>query len=416
MKKIITDIPAPIYSYLFPEPKEDIAFLDIETTGLSANASSLYLIGLMYFEGKKKKWSLCQWFADNYHSEKEMLQDFLSDLSSYRYLYHFNGKTFDIPYLMKKCTRHAVSIPESCKTLLSDTTGRFSIDLLSKIRSLRHTLLLEKCNQTSVERWLDLKRTDIFSGKDLISVYSEYMQKKLLEPENASKLEQVLLLHNHDDIAMMLELCSILTYDEYFSDACRNRLLSDRYPQTFNAVMPDDHILQLDFSLPSMVPKELFLTACYPDADRYPLSQPNAQITLKNTTATLLLPIYHGTLKYFIPNYKEYYYLPEEDTAMHKSVGQFVDKTQRRQATASTCYLKKTGVFLPSLSKKKKKTGISPEKISAGQNQTEEALPELFTKDYKDSLTFYRLPKDFQTNAAFWRTYLSSQLPLFRQG
>ena len=34
----------------------------------------------------------------------------------------------------------------------------------------------------------------------------------------------------------------------------------------------------------------------------------------------------------------EYYYLPEEDSAVHKSVGIYVDKSRRKAATPQTCY------------------------------------------------------------------------------
>ena len=54
-----------------------------------------------------------------------------------------------------------------------------------------------------------------------------------------------------------------------------------------------------------------------------------------------------GELKTFFKDYKDYYYLPAEDTAIHKSVGEFVDKKARVQATARTAYIKKTGSFLP---------------------------------------------------------------------
>ncbi len=36
-----------------------------------------------------------------------------------------------------------------------------------------------------------------------------------------------------------------------------------------------------------------------------------------------------------------------EDVAIHKSVAQYVDSKYRKQATASTCYEKHSGEFLP---------------------------------------------------------------------
>ena len=62
----------------------------------------------------------------------------------------------------------------------------------------------------------------------------------------------------------------------------------------------------------------------------------------------LSIRVYKGTLKYYYPNYKDYYYLIYEDTAIHKSVGEFVDKDagsrqQRRPATQ-----RRTAPFSPS--------------------------------------------------------------------
>ena len=44
---------------------------------------------------------------------------------------------------------------------------------------------------------------------------------------------------------------------------------------------------------------------------------------------------------------KKDYYLIYEDTAVHKSIGEFVEKSVRRKATAKTCYTKKEGSFFP---------------------------------------------------------------------
>ena len=63
----------------------------------------------------------------------------------------------------------------------------------------------------------------------------------------------------------------------------------------------------------------------------------------------LSIELLEGTLKHFYPNYKDYYYLIYEDTAVHKSIGEYVDKTARTKATAKNCYTKKHGLFLPQL-------------------------------------------------------------------
>ena len=79
---------------------EKLLFFDIETTGFSAAGSSLYLIGAASVTGGT--WHLTQWFADRADGEVEVLQAFFSRLSSFDTLVHFNGDTFDIPYLEKR--------------------------------------------------------------------------------------------------------------------------------------------------------------------------------------------------------------------------------------------------------------------------------------------------------------------------
>ena len=51
--------------------------------------------------------------------------------------------------------------------------------------------------------------------------------------------------------------------------------------------------------------------------------------------------------KYFYPDYQNYYYLIYEDHAIHKSVGQYVEKAARRQASPKNCYTRVPGLFLP---------------------------------------------------------------------
>ena len=190
MQTIISPIPDPVFSYPFFHNTQKTAFFDIETTGLSPKASSLYLIGMMYFNQEEEHWELCQWFADDYQSESLLLESFFQKLEQYSYLYHFNGQTFDIPYILKKCEKHSITPSDHCMQILSDTASLFSIDLLKKIRPLKKCLGLARCNQTSVEKWLGIQREDTFSGGDLIPVYSKYMQKKILNPQKADKCMQ----------------------------------------------------------------------------------------------------------------------------------------------------------------------------------------------------------------------------------
>lgn len=402
MKTIISPITEPEFTYSFKQNKTEIAFFDIETTGLSANASSIYLIGIMYMNTDTNHWELCQWFADDYNSEKQILESFLEALLNYKYLYHFNGQTFDIPYVLKKCAKHAVVLNEKCMKIFSDTTNTYSIDLLKCIRTLRKALSLEKCNQTAVEQWLGIARTDTFNGGELISVYSEYMQQKILNPTGSQQLEKTLLLHNHDDIEMMLNLCSMLTYHELLSDNATTRLLPKECFSSLKMQSCEESQISFSVTLFSPVPKKIQITAWYPECKSKVLSP--AILELNHTTATFIFPIIKDCLKFFFDQYKEYYYLPKEDTAIHKSVAEFVDPAFRKKATAATCYVKKEGTYLPSL---------IPQKRNKKEENQKDNSP-LFFFEYKDKLAFCSLPNPMENATDFWFNFISMQLPYFR--
>lgn len=54
----------------------------------------------------------------------------------------------------------------------------------------------------------------------------------------------------------------------------------------------------------------------------------------------LRIPLYEGMVRRYYSDYKNYYYLPLEDQAVHKSVAQFVDKDHKEKATPQNCYTK----------------------------------------------------------------------------
>ena len=65
------------------------------------------------------------------------------------------------------------------------------------------------------------------------------------------------------------------------------------------------------------------------------------------TQGTLQIPILSTTLKHYFPDYRNYYYLPLEDTAIHKSVATYVDSSNKVKATKQTCYVKQNDSFIP---------------------------------------------------------------------
>ena len=69
--------------------------------------------------------------------------------------------------------------------------------------------------------------------------------------------------------------------------------------------------------------QEVLFTVKLPLSFPVPLSfsLPCAYVTLEKDCCKMKMPLLEGTLKYYYADYKNYYYLPLEDEAVHKSVG-----------------------------------------------------------------------------------------------
>lgn len=292
--------------------KEELLFFDIETTGFSGDYHQVYLIGCVYFQNDTARF--IQWFADTKESESEVIESFFAFMSHYRTLIHFNGDTFDIPFLLKRC--HALRLEH-------DFDQMESIDIYKRIKPYKKQLALENMKQKSIEAFLGIERDDRFSGGELIEVYSAYLK----HPED--ELLSLLLLHNEDDLKGMPKLLPILHYPDFFTGKFQLADLKKAAGETPRL------ILNLTCEEPTCLPVSVAA------------SVPSYTMKAVGNTLVLSIRLYEGTLKYYYPNYKDYYYLIYEDTAIHKSVGEYVDKDAKIKATKETCYTKRNGVFLP---------------------------------------------------------------------
>lgn len=333
---------------------ESSLFFDIETTGFSPAAASLYLIGCMH---RENNWLVIeQFFAETPEEESEILTQFLNLLQSYHTLYSFNGLGFDVPFIKAKC--HSLQITEHLDEIRH-------IDIFKLTSSMKFLLKLPNYKQKTIEQFLGIPRQDRFSGGELIPVYQDYVKTK--SPE----LEHLLLLHNLEDITGMQNLLPILSYYYILKDAYR---IQSATPSSFT-----------DYD--GITRQELIITlsADYPVPKRISFQKGDFYILFDKDTVKIRIGIFEGELKYFYENYKDYYYLPEEDTAMHKSVAEFVDKAYRQRAKASNCYTRKTGRFLPQYT-----PVITPD----------------FKMTYKDKLTYFELREDFLNSEERLRKYV----------
>lgn len=337
-----------------PCPAGHACFFDIETTGLSPQVSSVFLIGAAWFTSD----GLClkQWFADDYISEKEILASFSLFAENFSVFVHYNGSTFDIPYLEKKYKAHGLPSP---------FTKKDNLDLYRAAGKRKKWFGTANMKLTTMERFLGFERKDCHTGKDCIQLYTEFMQKKYFRDNLAIDRKNQLLLHNQDDLYGTVLCSQLLHYTSY---------------------KPETPYFQLRD-----------MTAVFSDSQKgyFPVSltteQDSIYYSFDVNKIEITIPLCQETLYHFYKDYKNYYYLPEEDTAVHKSVGIYVDPAHRQKATAANCYTKKTGLFLP-LPKK-----FIPESIP------------LFKKERRDSLSFLLLDMKQQTEHSADSPYIQKE-------
>ena len=165
--QIIDSTPAALSADLQMYLRNGDVFFDIETTGLSWRTSHLYLIGALFFDPAADTFTLRQWFLDRPTEEKEMLVSFFTFLSDVKQLVHFNGTTFDLPYLTHKALFYQMEDPLSSIA---------SLDLYQALRPFQSILGLSSMKQKNVEQYLSFPRKDQLNGKQLILVYHDYLQ------------------------------------------------------------------------------------------------------------------------------------------------------------------------------------------------------------------------------------------------
>ena len=168
--------------------KEELLFLDTETTGLAGGAGTVaFMIGMAYFAGDEVV--LEQYIMRDYDEEPDQLEAVKERIEERNNLVTFNGKCYDFPLLKDRFIMNRLEPP-----VLEN-----HVDLLQPARSLwRH---LPSCSLKALE-WqvIDFERGPDIDGSQVPEQYFRYLKEKdfsLLRP---------IIEHNKDDIISMISL------------------------------------------------------------------------------------------------------------------------------------------------------------------------------------------------------------------
>lgn len=298
----------------------DFLFFDIETTGLSPRTSRVFLIGLMQKQSDASSWEQIQLLSEHSDSEEEtaVLLAFSSYVKTKKYLVHFNGTSFDVPYLIHRY--ETLGLPHPFSEIIQIDLYRELLRMPSFFRQM------ENHRQKSFEKLVSYSRNDTLSGKEMIKIYQNY------EKSEDSKLLQLLFLHNDNDLEGMIKILPLGNLKQLLLGAYEISDVREISETTMEGISERKLLFTLSLEHPVCAQLSSSVSFCY--------------ITVLNRTVKIKMPLYEGTLKYFYTDYKNYYYLPYEDEAVHKSIAVYMESSRREKAKAANCYKKCSGSFL----------------------------------------------------------------------
>ena len=170
--------------------REDICFLDTETTGLSHGAGTVaFLVGVGWFD--ENGFTVRQYLMRDYDEEIFLLSHVAKEINRSKVLCTFNGATFDLPLLDVRFTMQRMR--NAC-------LPRPHVDLLPISRRV-WKLRLKKCNLTSLEEAvLGMERQDDLPGALVPERYFSFLKTR-----DFSLLTDI-LDHNAQDIISLAHI------------------------------------------------------------------------------------------------------------------------------------------------------------------------------------------------------------------
>lgn len=298
---------------IIKDPVWDISsmIINIKTTGFSTNYSSIYMIGILYYDSHISSYVIEQWFREKDNDSYEMLYEFNKKLLVFPNLIHYNGHLFDMTFINTHMSIYNIKC-----NLYSE------IDLFSLIRPIKKILSLSNLKLTTVSDFFNKSLSNDNTISDLTKIYTQYMNDKDIS------LVYLLFAHHKKDLSNILTLFKNIPLFTFISNIksmsipislTSSQIKADEYHCTFNIEYDGSFILK----------NNLFM------------------LKLKNSVANMQIQIKHQKLKFFFPHINEYYYLPSEGYAVHKSIGRYISKDDRIPANKTNCYKEKEDYFLP---------------------------------------------------------------------
>lgn len=147
---------------------EELIFVDTETTGLSGGVGTVaFEVGVGEIIGQRMR--ITQLWMRDYNEEEDLLGQLDALFAGKKAIVSFNGKSFDLPLLVSRCTLYRLRAP---------WRDLPHLDLLHPARRL-YKLRLKACNLGHLEETvLDIHRTDDIPGNLVPGIWAEYLRTR----------------------------------------------------------------------------------------------------------------------------------------------------------------------------------------------------------------------------------------------
>lgn len=273
-------------------------FYDIETTGLSRYTAFVYLIGAARFE--ENAWYLYQWMCADGNEEPLILQEFYDFLKKADCTIQYNGNRFDQPFLEERYRKHKMDSPFEKIP---------SIDVYQLLKPCQSLFKLTRMKQPDLENFAGIHNRKYCDGGQCIRLYKNFVKKK--DTESA----EIVMGHNEEDLIGLGTIFSLLAFKKLYD--------GEYHPKQ---CMILEQELKIVIELPAAAPVNV---SC---------GNSEFYLSVNECEARMLVHLKDGRLRQYYRNYKDYEFIPSEDTAMPKSLTKYMDKSLRVAATPQTCY------------------------------------------------------------------------------
>lgn len=167
------------YPFYGKNLKKDECILDIETTGLDPKIDKLVVLGMIYFDYKKNKFYIDQYFSKNDEEENRLLQIYKEKIKDKK-LITYNGEIFDLPFLNIRLIENKL-----------EPVWPKNVDLYKLIKSKRKLIEFESMKLSDIEKIVGIERNDPSRYKVI---------SKLSKKDENRNNPWPILIHNKNDL------------------------------------------------------------------------------------------------------------------------------------------------------------------------------------------------------------------------